>query len=93
MNITIHIDRLVLDGLPLERSAGSMVQAGLEKELARLLGDHGLQSGWQQGGAVAALSAPSIALGPSAKPFEIGEAVGQAIHHAVNGQPDKGGRT
>jgi hypothetical protein len=93
MNITIHIDRLVLDGLPLERSAGSMVQAGLEKELARLLVEQGLQSGWKQGGAVAALSAPSIALGTSAKPLEMGEAVGQAIHHAMNGQSGRGGRT
>ena len=36
MNIQLHIERLVLDGLPLTRREGALVQAAVETELARL---------------------------------------------------------
>ena len=42
MNIKLHIERLVLDGLPVTRSQGPLVQAAMEAELARLMAEGGL---------------------------------------------------
>jgi hypothetical protein len=37
MNLTLHIERLVLDGLPVTSSNGVLLQAAVEAELGRLL--------------------------------------------------------
>ena len=37
MNINLHIERLILDGLPIEPRQRAQVQAAVEAELARLL--------------------------------------------------------
>ena len=54
--IKVHIERLVLEGLPVMRSEGPLVQAAVQAELSRLLAEGGLgpglASGW--GGAVGA---------------------------------------
>jgi hypothetical protein len=39
MKINLHIENLVLDGLPLARRDGPAVQAAVQQELARLLAD------------------------------------------------------
>ncbi|MET0309935.1 MAG: hypothetical protein ABW023_14610 [Sphingomonas sp.] len=39
MIVNLHIDRLVLDGLPVGTHEGPLVQAAVEAELARLLGN------------------------------------------------------
>ena len=52
MRIELHIERLILDGLPLEIRHGPLVRAAVEKELTRLIAAHGLGHEWQSGGAV-----------------------------------------
>ena len=47
-NIHLHIERLILDGLPIERAQGPHVQAAVEAELARLLTENGLDATWEQ---------------------------------------------
>ena len=42
MNINIHIERLVLDGLPVAGPDSSIVQVAIETELARALAGQGL---------------------------------------------------
>ena len=48
MNITVHIERLVLDGIPVPQRHRPLVQAAMEEELARLLAADGLAVGLQQ---------------------------------------------
>ena len=43
-NIHLHIERLVLDGLPIDRGQGPHVQAAVEAELTRLLTENGLDA-------------------------------------------------
>ena len=43
-NIHLHIERLILDGLPIECAQGPHVQAAVEAELARLLTENGLDA-------------------------------------------------
>jgi hypothetical protein len=42
MNVRLHIERLVLDGLPLAQAAAPHVQAAIETELARLISAGGV---------------------------------------------------
>lgn len=78
MNIHIHIERLILDGLPVKGSDGSMVQAAIEGELARLLAEQGLPG--VSAGAVPNLAGGRIQLVRDSKPAHIGHQIAQAIH-------------
>ncbi len=62
MNINLHIERLILDGLPMTRSQGVLVQAAVEAELGHLLTTEGLSPGLRAGGAIPSLRGTSIQL-------------------------------
>jgi hypothetical protein len=82
MTVRVHIDRLILDGLPVDRLSASQVQAAVESELARLLaaGD------WHPpGGAGASVAAPPIAIAADTRPGQLGTAVAGAIHGGLTG--------
>ena len=83
MKIKLHIDRLILDGLPLERRHGPLVQAAVEKELARLLAAHGLGWEWQSGGAVARVSAPGFRLANENSPSRLGQQIAGSIYGRI----------
>jgi len=61
-DLRLHIERLVLDGVPLAMADGPRFQAALEQELGRLLGADGGES-WS-GAAIARLDAGAIHLVP-----------------------------
>ena len=42
MNINLHIERLVLDGLPLTASHAAEIRSAIESELAHRLAEEGL---------------------------------------------------
>jgi hypothetical protein len=77
MDINLHIERLVLDGLPIRRSQGALVQAAVEAELAHLLAEGGLASSLQSGGAV------PMQLAEEAKPAQIGRQIARAVHRGL----------
>ncbi len=78
MNISLHIERLVLDGLPLRDGQGPVLQAALESELSRLLEQHGLAE--LPGGAIPQLSVAAIQLSPDAPPAHWGAQIAQSLH-------------
>lgn len=81
MDINLHIERLVLDGLPVTRSQGALVQAAVEAELARLLSDGGLASTWRSGGAVPTVRADAIHLAAGeSNPPQIGQQIARAVY-------------
>ena len=43
MIVNLHIDRVVIDGLPLERRDAPMIESALSEELTRLIGEGGAQ--------------------------------------------------
>lgn len=79
MTITVHIDRLVLDGLPFDPRQGAQVRAAVERELARRLaeGGHAAVGGSR---ALAALDAGSIDLPPAPDPDGLGAGIAGAVH-------------
>jgi len=86
MKIKLHIERLILDGLPLERRHGLLVQAAVEQELTRLLATHGLDSEWQSGGAVPRVSAPAFRLANENPPSRLGQQIAQSVYSSIGGK-------
>jgi hypothetical protein len=82
-NIAIHIERLALDGLPVTRSQGLLLQAALEAELARLLAANGLSPELQAGGAVPSLKAGNIQIASGSNPNQLGQQIAQAVHGGI----------
>ena len=80
--IKVHIERLVLDGLPVTRSQGPQVQAAVEAELSRLMSEGGLAPELASGGAVPSVRADGIkSIGGS--PAQIGRQIAKAVYGGV----------
>jgi len=86
MNVVLHIERLLLDGLPLTAAQGAQVRAAVERELARMLAGGGVADALRGGGAVPQVPAPHIALAPAERPDAIGRHVARALHASIGGQ-------
>jgi hypothetical protein len=84
-SVHLHIERLVLDGLPVSHHQGALVQAAIETELTRLLAEGNL--GALPGGAVPHLRAASIQLTHDSQPAHLGHQIAQAIHSGLKPAP------
>ncbi len=82
-NIHLHIERLILDGLPIERSQGPHVQAAVEAELSRLLTENGLAPNLQTGGAMPNVHANAIQLTASSSPAQVGTQIAQSVYGGI----------
>jgi hypothetical protein len=80
MRIQVHIDRLVLDGLPVQNQDGSAIQEAIERELTRLLAEGGLSPDLASGGAFTNIRAETIKITENSPPK-----IGRKIAHAVYG--------
>ena len=83
MRITVQIERLVLDGLPVTTADGPRVRTAVETELGRLFAAGGLNRELASGGAVPRVNAPQISLGPRERPDAIGRAVARSVHARI----------
>jgi hypothetical protein len=81
--LRVHIDRLILDGLPVARGEGPLVQAAVAAELSRLFTEGGLAPEWRSGGAVPSLPAGSIALTGGDGPAALGERIARAVYGGI----------
>lgn len=84
-SIELHIEELVLHGLPLTRGQGSEVQAAVESELARLLTEQG--PGRSVAGATPQFSANPIQLTRNNQPAYLGHQIAQAIYGGLTPTP------
>lgn len=80
MNIELHIERLVLDGIDAGHS--EPLREGVSAELTRLLRDGGLADTVVSRGAVARLSAPSAELSATG-PDHLGRQLASAIYAGI----------
>jgi hypothetical protein len=83
--IAVHIEHLVVDGLPLTAAQAVRMQASLERELARLIAQGGNASAW--GGAQAARSAAPAPGVPwdATRPHQLGRALARDVFASLNG--------
>lgn len=85
MSINLHIERLVLDGLPVTRHQGGQIKAAIEVELAQLLVTHGFASQLNSGYAVPALKANPINVSPQPNVEPLGTQIAQSVYHSISG--------
>jgi len=80
MNINFHIERLILDGVPIMSDQSDSLQAAVETELTRLVADKRFRysSSW----AVPQLCASPIEL-HNTNPSSVGDQIAQAIYGSL----------
>lgn len=83
MNINLHIDRLILDGLPIPHSQRPLLQAAVEAELTRLLTTEGLSPHLINGGAIPQISASDLQLNPNSNPTQLGQQIAQSVYGGI----------
>lgn len=82
MNINLHIERLVVDGLPYASSQGEALSVALQLELARLLGQGGMAS-IRAGGSFPRLDGGVLAVGLTATASSFGQQLAQPVLGAL----------
>jgi hypothetical protein len=83
MKINLHIERLVLEGLPLERVQGRLVQAAVERELALLIATNGLADDLQAGSAAPERHAADIRVANESHPTQLGQQIAQSVYSGM----------
>jgi hypothetical protein len=83
MNIKLHIERLVLDGIHISPADGPRLQAVIEAELVRLLSARGVNSGFQAGMALPSIRAGDMQLASVSSPNELGQRIAGALYGGI----------
>ena len=80
MKINVHIERLVLEGLPLNRAQGPLVQRAVEAELARLFAGSDVGNGLRSAGTVPQAVGSPVQYANEASPRQLGTQIAQSVH-------------
>ncbi|MFI5101921.1 MAG: hypothetical protein ACHP9V_00980 [Terriglobales bacterium] len=81
MKIHLHIERLVLDGLPVDQPR--ILRNALEQELAGRLMEGGLSPELRSGGAVPHVRGGAIELGQGSHPARLGTQIAGAVYRGI----------
>ena len=82
MNINLHIERLVLDGVNIVPSQRDLLQASITTELTRLLNNSGLADKFVDGDALPRLSTNSIQLTGN-NTTQLGQQIAQSVYGGI----------
>jgi hypothetical protein len=82
MKINFHVERLVLEGVPLDLANPAQLKTALERELTRML-QTGLRDEISAGGAFERIRGATITLGRELTPNDLGSSIAQAVHAGV----------
>lgn len=85
MNVNLHIERLILEGIDLAPHEHGHLQAAVEVELGRLLSAGGVSQELIGGVALPSLRAGDIQLGNGAGPVQLGQQIAQAVYGGIGG--------
>ena len=83
MNIRVHIDELVVEGLPVAKAQGPPLKAAVEGELHHLLLANGLGHEFQAEGARPAMRADAFPATPSASPAQLGKQIARSVYGGI----------
>ena len=83
MNINLHIERLVLDGVNIATHQRPLLQEALQAELTRLLATGGLSDGLTRGIALPRISAGGIQLTSDHDPVQMGQQIAQSVYGGI----------
>jgi hypothetical protein len=83
MNINLHIERLILDGLNIGHGQGALIKAAVEAELGRLLREGGMSTDLNSGGAFPSVHVGSITMGKEGNPSLVGQQIANAVYDGI----------
>jgi hypothetical protein len=83
VNITLQIDRLVLDGIPVPHDAAPQVQAAVEQELTRLLAEGGIGPALLQGTSVYAIRTGDIHVAANDGHADLGRRIAGTLYGGI----------
>jgi hypothetical protein len=83
MNIKLHIERLILDGISPSLGERPLLQTAIEAELTRLLANGGLSDALQSGGALYNVRTAGIQLARDMSPTQLGEQIAGAVYGGI----------
>jgi hypothetical protein len=90
MKMRVHIERLILEGLPAGSAQGPQIGSTIQKELVRLLAAHGLTDELRDGISVPRIQAGTIQIGPENQPAKLGNSIAQAVHEGIGNSKQRG---
>ena len=82
MNVNLHIERLVLDGIDVEPAQRPVLQAALEAELGRLIGEGGVGA-LAAGGAVPSVKTERFQMSGDGNPSRLGRQIAGAVYGGI----------
>jgi hypothetical protein len=82
MNINLHIERLVLEGVDISPNQRHLLQASVETELTRLLTDRGISPSLAQGAALPRVSTNGMQLTGN-NPTQLGHQIAQSVYGGI----------
>ena len=80
MNVRLHIDRLVLDGIAVPEAARPELREAVERELARLIGEGGVSASFETGTAWPAVDGGDIRIDRGASADDLGTRIAGALY-------------
>ncbi|HJP92671.1 MAG TPA: hypothetical protein VJ875_12000 [Pyrinomonadaceae bacterium] len=83
MKINLHIERLVLEGLPVTSGQAPLVQLAVQQELTRLLGFTRIAPQLMSGGAMPYARGSAVRFGGEASPRQLGTQIAQSVHEGL----------
>jgi hypothetical protein len=83
VTIRLHIERLVLDGLPVGPGGAARLQAAMQAELARLLASGRLNPALRSGGAIPELPAGATRFDRGPSPARMGVLIARSVYDAL----------
>ena len=83
MNVNLHIERLILDGIDVEPAHRPILQASLERELGRLIARGGVGSELAAGGAVPSVKAGRFEFSGTGNPRQLGRQIARAVYGGI----------
>ncbi|MBA3242258.1 MAG: hypothetical protein H0T60_13600 [Acidobacteria bacterium] len=86
MNVNLHIERLILDGLDLEQGHEPLLRAALETELTRLITDGDAATRLMPARAVPRVSAPGIETAGGGDPAQLGRQIARSVYDSFGNQ-------
>jgi hypothetical protein len=83
MNVNLHIDRLILDGIDVGPAQRPHLQAAVEAELGRLLTEGGMGESLAAGGAVPSLRAEGFQMSGDGNPAQLGQQIARSVYGGI----------
>ncbi len=83
MRVSVHIERLILEGLPVTALQRLLVQRAVQRELTRLLSLGGVSHELRGGIAVPYVRGDAVQISKQTAPAELGRGIARAIYGGI----------